>query len=71
MTVTLGKVTPGHIPGPHAHEYEQLVFILQGECDFYVDGKPYRLGPGCVMAVPPDGGAQYRCPGSKHGYIRV
>lgn len=53
MTVTLGEVIPGHTAGPHAHEYEQLVFIMQGECDFYVDGKPYRLGPGCIMAIPP------------------
>ena len=52
MTTTLTEVTPGHTPGPHSHKYEQLVFILQGECDFYVDGKPYHLVPGCVMTVP-------------------
>ena len=53
MTVTLGEVTPGHTVGPHSHKYEQMVFILQGECDFYVDGVPRRLGPGCLMAIPP------------------
>ncbi len=52
MTATLTEVTPGHTPGPHAHPYEQLVMILQGECDFYVDGKPYHLTPGCVLTVP-------------------
>ena len=54
MTTTLGLVTPGHTVGPHAHEYEQLVFILQGTCDFYVDGVPNRMTAGCVMAVPPN-----------------
>jgi len=54
MTTTLGEVTPGHEKGPHSHKYEQLVFILQGECNFWVDGKPYYMTAGCVMAVPPE-----------------
>ena len=54
MTTTLGLVTPGHTEGPHTHEYEQMVYILQGTCDFYVDGEPNRLTAGCVMAVPPN-----------------
>ena len=57
MTTTLTEVTPGHTPGPHSHKYEQLIFILQGECDFYVDGKPYHLTPGCIMTVP--GGVEH------------
>lgn len=54
MTTTLTEATPGHEPGPHSHIYEQLVIILQGECDFYVDGKCYHLTAGCLMAVPPN-----------------
>ena len=54
MTTTLGEVTPGHEPGPHTHKYEQLVFILQGECDFYVGGVPHYMTAGCMMAVPPN-----------------
>ena len=53
MTTTLGEVTPGHAPGPHSHVYEQLVFIMQGECDFYVDGVPHYMTAGCMMAIPP------------------
>ena len=52
MTATLTEVIPGHVPGPHAHTYEQLVLILQGECDFFVDGIPYHLGPGSIMDIP-------------------
>jgi quercetin dioxygenase-like cupin family protein len=54
MTTTLGEVTPGHEPGPHSHVHEQLVFIMQGECDFYVDGVPHYMTAGCIMAVPPN-----------------
>lgn len=57
MTTTLTEVIPGHTPGPHSHKYEQLIFILQGECDFYVDGQPHHLTPGCVMTVP--GGVEH------------
>ena len=57
MTTTLTEATPGHTPGPHSHKYEQLVFILQGECDFYVDGEPYHLTPGSVMTIP--GGVEH------------
>ena len=35
-TLSLGVLEPGHIPGPHAHEYEQTVIILKGKCDFHV-----------------------------------
>lgn len=52
MTVQFGEITPGHEPGPHSHPYEQLVFIMQGVCDFYVDGVPYELTGGCLMSVP-------------------
>ncbi|ATW24747.1 cupin domain-containing protein [Candidatus Formimonas warabiya] len=54
VTVTLDEVTPGHVPGSHRHDYEQLIFILQGECDFYVDGVPHHLTAGCLMAIPPN-----------------
>ncbi len=52
MTVTLTEVKPGHAVNPHKHPYEQIVVILQGEGDFYVDGKPCRVTPGCLLTVP-------------------
>ena len=54
MTTTLGQVDPGHDVGPHSHKYEQLVIILQGECNFWVDGKANYMSAGCVMAVAPN-----------------
>ena len=52
LTATLTEVSAGHTPGPHRHIYEQLVLILQGECDFFIDGTPYHLMPGCLVDIP-------------------
>ena len=35
---------------PHA----QLAIVLQGQCDYYVDGKPYRMKEGSWVFVPAD-----------------
>ncbi|MCI2001259.1 MAG: cupin domain-containing protein [Clostridia bacterium] len=52
-TIQIAEIEKGHTPGPHKHIYEQVAYILQGECDFYVDGYPYHMTPGTIMAVPP------------------
>jgi len=52
MTVTLGQVTSGHEKRPHSHPEEQVALVLEGECDYYVDGTPYHLTPGSFVVVP-------------------
>lgn len=42
----------GHRVYPHSHPSEQISLILEGECDFYVDGKPYRMKAGNWIFVP-------------------
>ncbi len=38
---------------PHSHEdFDQLVYIDAGLCDYYVSGEPNRMGPGSFMLVP-------------------
>lgn len=54
ITTTLARLVPGHKANPHKHEYEQLVIILQGECDFYVDGVAYPMTAGCLLSIPPE-----------------
>ncbi|MPN17019.1 hypothetical protein SDC9_164368 [bioreactor metagenome] len=54
MTLQVGEICTGHVPGPHSHPYEQIVYIMDGECDFYVDGVPYPLSKGCLMSIPPN-----------------
>jgi quercetin dioxygenase-like cupin family protein len=39
---------------PHSHPHEQITYVAEGEVYFFVDGKPVRVGPGDVIAVPSD-----------------
>ena len=46
-------VKNGNEVNPHSHpENEQVALLLEGECDYYVDGVPYRLTPGSWVTVP-------------------
>jgi quercetin dioxygenase-like cupin family protein len=53
-TLALHRLQPGHEPRPHSHHYEQIVYILQGQVDFFIGDKRVRLGPGGLLAVPPN-----------------
>jgi quercetin dioxygenase-like cupin family protein len=53
-TVALHRLKPGHEPRPHAHPYEQIVWIIEGKVDFHVGGETIRLGPGGLLTVPPN-----------------
>ncbi|BCJ56964.1 AraC family ligand binding domain-containing protein [Micromonospora endophytica] len=38
---------------PHHHDdFDQLVLILGGRCNYFVDGVPHPLGPGSMLLVP-------------------
>ncbi len=37
---------------PHRHDFDQLVQIVSGRCDFFVGGEPHAMGPGDLMLVP-------------------
>jgi quercetin dioxygenase-like cupin family protein len=38
---------------PHSHEdFDQLVCIFEGRCNYYVDGEPHEMGAGSMMLVP-------------------
>ncbi|WP_326552302.1 cupin domain-containing protein [Micromonospora sp. NBC_01813] len=38
---------------PHTHDdFDQLVMILGGRCNYYVDGVPHDMGPGSMLLVP-------------------
>lgn len=63
-TICMGVIQPGHIPGPHAHPYEQTVVILKGKCDFHVGDEVFtfdadldRNGGICFMTIP--GGVEH------------
>lgn len=47
-------VENGHEVRPRTHPYEQIMLLLQGECDYYINGKPYRLKAGSWITIPPN-----------------
>ncbi len=57
VTITIGIVESGHEKRPHSHPEEQVAMVIQGECDYYVDGVPYHLTPGGFVVVP--GGVEH------------
>lgn len=52
-TLAWTTLHPGHTPRPHAHEYEQIVYIVSGRVRFTVGDEAADLGPGDVLLVPP------------------
>lgn len=53
VSVQVARIENGNEVRPHTHEeYDQLAIILEGECDYYVDGKPYHLKAGSWVTVP-------------------
>lgn len=53
MHMCIGKMYNGMPQGPHTHPNEQIATVVKGECDYWVNGVPYRLSPGCFVNVPP------------------
>ena len=61
VTIAMGIVHPGHVPGPHSHPYEQTCIIVKGKCDFHVgdevihcDADLERDGGLVFLTIPPD-----------------
>jgi len=44
-TVALHKLMPKHEPKPHAHSYEQIVYILAGRIRFHIGEKAWCWVP--------------------------
>lgn len=48
---------PGYVAPMHFHPYTELLFIIEGEADVWLQGeedKPHRLKAGDCVALPPD-----------------
>lgn len=56
-TVVRYEIQPGAAYPPHSHPEEQVVHVLAGEMEFWVDGRGVRLRSGDTLYVP--GGAEH------------
>jgi len=48
---------PGYVAPMHWHPYTELLFIIDGEAEVWLQGeedRPHRLGAGDCVALPPD-----------------
>jgi quercetin dioxygenase-like cupin family protein len=52
LTVTLYRYGGGSSWEEHQHPQDQITTVLEGVVDFVVDGRPVRLEPGQVAALP-------------------
>ena len=49
---------------PHHHPFDQLSFVLEGEMEFTVDDRTFRVAPGEVLVIAPDAKHTARALGS-------
>jgi quercetin dioxygenase-like cupin family protein len=51
-TLAFTTLAPGHAPNPHAHPYEQIVYMLAGRVRFTVGDEVAEVGPGELLVIP-------------------
>ena len=57
---------PGYQANMHWHPYTELLFIIEGEADVWLEGEePHRLKAGDCVAVPPERPHTFRVVGDK------
>jgi quercetin dioxygenase-like cupin family protein len=55
MTLAYWSFTPSDFqPPPHSHPHEQLIQVLDGTLEVWIEGTSTILGPGSVALVAPD-----------------
>jgi uncharacterized cupin superfamily protein len=52
-TIAMNRLMPGHESRPHNHVHEQMVHIVSGQIDSYVEHQVHRLGPGGMVGDQP------------------
>ena len=59
---------PGYVAPMHFHPYTELLFIIEGEAEVWLQGeedKPHRLKAGDCVALPPDIPHSFKVVGDK------
>jgi quercetin dioxygenase-like cupin family protein len=51
--LVMNTLEPGMQLNPHVHDdFDQLVYIVEGRCFYYVDDVPHEMTAGSMMLVP-------------------
>jgi mannose-6-phosphate isomerase-like protein (cupin superfamily) len=52
VTQFVGLIPPGKAPH-HSHTYDEVIYVLEGEGIFHVEGTQAPIGPGTCIHLPP------------------
>ena len=52
MTLSFANLEAGSYFPVHTHDFEQIMFVLEGELDAILDGKLFHMGPGDIIHFP-------------------
>jgi mannose-6-phosphate isomerase-like protein (cupin superfamily) len=52
VTQFVGTIPPGRAP-MHSHDYDEVVYVLEGDGVLHIDGTSTPIGPGSCMHLPP------------------
>ncbi len=53
LAVNLVTLEPYTVAPVHAHQEEQISYVLEGEFEFEINGEKRVLGPGMAAVIPP------------------
>ena len=53
LNINVVTLSPGAVAPAHAHDEEQMGYVVSGSCDFFDDERTERLGPGDTYHAPP------------------
>jgi quercetin dioxygenase-like cupin family protein len=53
LNINVVTLAPGAVAPAHAHDEEQMGYVVRGSCDFFDDERTERLGPGDTYHAPP------------------
>ena len=54
MTLGLVEIEAGSSLAEHKHPHEQITYIIEGQLDMMIGGKPYSLTAGMCQVIPSD-----------------
>lgn len=53
VQLVMNHVEPGMALRPHSHaDFDQLVYIVSGRANYYIDDVAHEMGPGSLLLVP-------------------
>lgn len=52
MTLGLVEIEAGSSLAEHKHPHEQITYIIEGQLDMMIGGKPYSLMAGMCQVIP-------------------